>query len=561
MLNIPEAVPIALEGLFRELEQRVMSDIVRRIKINGELTRSADWQIHRLHELGAGRRVIKKHIKEALDLSSKEINHLYKDVVRQGYAYDEQLYKVKGKPIIPFEDNKALQQLIESVISQTNGELFNITQSLGFAQDVNERLSFKPIAEYYQRTLDAAMLDITTGVFDYNTVLKRTVSEMTKSGLRTVDYASGWSNRVTVASRRAVMTGITQVTAKINEDNAQQLGTNYFEVSWHIGARPEHQVWQGKVYTREQLHTICGLGTGAGLCGWNCYHDYSPFVMGLSERTCTDEWLAEQNKRENTPTEYKGKEYTAYQASQRQRKLETQMRAQRQKIKLLKDGGADEEDIIAARAKYRVTSAEYADFSKAMDLPQQRERVTIDGLGDVGRGRWKVDNNSRNDIIKAGRDKMNVGINSIENPIEQRNTAKGNPNAIMLFDRPLNNRQQLLFDILPQFNSKAVVSKKTVSMKDLSALTAYTGDEFAMFTKGKERLIIRGNANMIDIDEAKAYALAKDGYKWSGHTHPGINDLCLTPSDGDYRILDCFKNATSVIMNSKGEFRTFEKRG
>lgn len=47
------------------------------------------------------------------------------------------------------------------------------------------------------------------------------------------------------------------------------------------------------------------------------------------------------------------------------------------------------DDIIAARCRYRGTSQEYTRFSKAMDLPMQRERVTVDGLGDVGVGRWK----------------------------------------------------------------------------------------------------------------------------------------------------------------------------
>ncbi len=89
---------------------------------------------------------------------------------------------------------------------------------------------------------------------------------------------------------------------------------------------------------------------------------------------------------------YVDKKYTKYEALQRQRKLETTMRAQRQKIKLLEQGKADEDDIIAARGRYRVTSQEYSRFSKAMDLPQQRERVTVDGLGDIGKGKWKKSN-------------------------------------------------------------------------------------------------------------------------------------------------------------------------
>ncbi len=84
--------------------------------------------------------------------------------------------------------------------AQTNETMHNITQLLGFAQrGADGRISFTPIADYYQKTLDNAMYDISSGAFDYNTVLNRTVKEMTNSGLRTVDYATGWSNRVPVA--------------------------------------------------------------------------------------------------------------------------------------------------------------------------------------------------------------------------------------------------------------------------------------------------------------------------------------------------------------------------
>ena len=150
-------------------------------------------------------------------------------------------------------------------------------------------------------------------------------------------------------------------------------------------------------------------------------------------------------------------------------------------------------------------------------------------------------------------------ISAIEQPIEQQHTGKGNPNAILTFDTPLNNRQQQLLEQLNEYDSKAVVSKKSVNMADLSALTAKTGDEFAMFTKGNERLIIRGNSKMVNIGIEDAEKFASDGYKWSGHTHPGIDRYCLQASAGDMDILKCFNQKISLIYNSKGNFQTFEK--
>lgn len=244
-----ERASMALDKPMRGLEMRIMSDIVRRIRENGEITRAADWQIDRLVQLGYGMEEIESAIQQALGASDEIMDDLYSKVIASGYARDAALYKAAGKVQIPFEENAPLQQLISSVTAQTNETMQNITQSLGFAQrGADGRISFTPIADYYQKTLDNAMYDISSGAFDYNTVLKRVVREMTDSGLRTVDYASGHSNRVDVAARRAVMTGMSQLTAKVNEDNMQALDTDYVEVSWHSGARPEHQVWQGKIF-------------------------------------------------------------------------------------------------------------------------------------------------------------------------------------------------------------------------------------------------------------------------------------------------------------------------
>lgn len=411
--NEIEKFSMLLDAPVKKLENEIMADIIRRIKINGEITRSADWQIYRLHELGMSKRAIKKYIKEALNLSPQEINHLFKDVIRKGYAEDEEIYKYKGKPYIPFEENLWLQQLITATATQTHNELKNITQSLGFSvKQPNGTSKFLKVADYYQQTLDKATLSIATGAFDYNTVLKKAVAELTNSGLRTVDYETGWSNRVEVATRRAVMTGIGQITSKISEQNAEILGTNMFEVTWHGGARPSHQIWQGKWYTMEQLKSICGYGEVTGLKGANCYHDFYPVDPEIDEPTYTEEQLEEMNKQENTPVEYNGKQYTKYEALQRQRRLETTMRAQRQRIKLLQEGGADEDDIIIARGRYRATSSEYTRFSEAMNLPQQRERVTIDGLGDIGKGKYKTDltNKSYNDIIYMKGKMSNIDV-------------------------------------------------------------------------------------------------------------------------------------------------------
>lgn len=381
-----EALPSAMEQLYRSLQLNIMSDLTDRLKANGEeITSAADWQINRLYELGVSKDEIDSLIQSTLDVSDDEIDRIYDEVVKSGYARDEEFYTSKGKEYISYAENKQLQQLVKAVKNQTKSEYRNITGSLGFAvRNADNTLSFTPLADFYQRTLDNGVMQIASGAVDYNTVLKRAVKAMTDSGLRTVDYASGWSNRVDVAVRRALMTGFNQVVAKVNEDNAEQLGTEYFEVSYHRGARPTHQVWQGRVYSKKELETVCGLGTVTGLCGANCYHSYSPFMKGIDTPTYSKEELDRMNEEENTPKEYNGKEYTAYEAQQRQRRLETAMRADRQQIELLTQGGADYDTITGAKVRYFQRQDEYVKFSKAMGLPEQWERITVDGKNALG---------------------------------------------------------------------------------------------------------------------------------------------------------------------------------
>ena len=377
-----EQIPQPFVELMSDLEMRIMKDIIERIKANGFSPASADWEISRLQQLGESEEQIRKWIKETLEKTDDEVDKIFSDdVYREYYGHDRE-YQVSGFEQIPLEQNVQLLQVIEASKRQTKDTFKNLTGSTGFAirDPATGNIMYSPTMKFYQQTLDAAIMDIKSGAFSYNTVLQRTINTMTTSGLRWIDYDSGWHNRVDVAARRAVMTGFRQVQGKINEQVAEQLQTDTYEVTYHVGARPTHQPWQGRVWTMQQLIDVCGLGTVAGLRGANCYHDYKPFIPGVSVRTYTDEQLDQMIAEENTPKEYLGKKYTTYEALQAQRRMETRMRKTRQDIRLMQDGGADPQDIVLKKAKYQGQMQTYKAFSEAMELPEQMERVYQDGL-------------------------------------------------------------------------------------------------------------------------------------------------------------------------------------
>jgi len=397
-----------IEKKYLDLEERIMQDIIRRIRKTGKITSTADYQINRLIILGNSSEDVERMIKEALGATYPEMFELYDKVINWEYVRNKDIYEQVNQKFIPYEENVQLQQLTEGYIRQTQGELENITQSLGFCLDYgNGRRVLTPLSQVYQGYLDAAMMDLVSGAFDYNSVLRKVVTQLTNSGLRTIDYASGRSNRVEVAARRAVMTGISQLTGRISEMNAEKLGTEYFEVAWHEGARPTHAEWQGRVYSKDDLYHVCGLGTVTGLLGANCYHEYYPFFPGLSERNWSDQWLEEMDRQENTPKEFNGKEYTLYEAKQQQRRMETAMRAQREKVDLLKKGGADPDEVMLARCKYQAQLDEYTRFSKKMGLRQERERIYMDMRGRIAPGRISMKLSDTTDKwAKAAREEL-----------------------------------------------------------------------------------------------------------------------------------------------------------
>ena len=369
---------------YQDLEERIMQDIVRRIMKAGEITSTADWQINRLRILGYSSEDIEKEIKKAFNASYPEMFELYDKVINWEYVRNKGIYEQINAEYIPFEENGQLKQITEAIIDQSFDDLENVTNSLGFYLDYgNGKKVLTPLSQVYTKYLDAACYDIVTGAFDYNSVLRRVVTQLTNSGLRQIDYSSGRANRVDVAARRAVMTAVSQITGKISEYNAQKIGTEYFEVEWHAGARPTHSVWQGRIWSKEQLYSVCGLGTVTGLLGANCYQTYYPFFPGISQRNWTDEWLDAKNEEEAEPKTFDGKEYTLYEAKQRQRQMETAMRAQREKVKLLQDGGADQDEVILHKAKYQGQLNEYSRFCRKMSLTEERERIYYDMRGMV----------------------------------------------------------------------------------------------------------------------------------------------------------------------------------
>lgn len=381
-----DSVPDPLVDLYTDLEEKILKDICRRFKWSGEATESAIAQMKILQERGVSLEDIEKFIRETLNLSEKELDEIIDRAVDRNRQYYDRLIE---KADILNAEFRGLDREIAAIRRQTHDELFNLTQSMGFAIRNGREVEFLPVAKTYQKVLDDASAQVLSGAVDYNTAIRDAVKRLTDSGLQTIDYASGWHNRVDVAVRRAVMTGVSQLSSQYAEQAAEELETDLREVTAHSGARDtgtgwqNHKSWQGKVYSVKagdkypSIYTVCGWGMVDGLEGANCRHHHYPFVEGVSERTYTDEQLENIDP---PPFEYQGKTYSAYEATQKQRQIERAIRKSKREFVGYEAAGQTEAAQDSA-IRLRRLSQEYKAFSKSAGLRTQPERARVDVFG------------------------------------------------------------------------------------------------------------------------------------------------------------------------------------
>ncbi len=215
-----DKMSLRMEHIWLEAENRIIEDIVRRIKKAGKITSTADYQINRLVEMGKSTEEVERILKEALNATYPEMFKLYDDIAEWQYVRDKDIYEQVNQEFVPAEENEQLKQISAAVSNQTQDALKNLAQSYGYSDLMGNKRVFTPFSEYYQKYVDAAIMDLISGAFDYNTAIRRVVTQMTNSGLRTVDYATGHTNRVPVAVRRSVLTGVSQITGHLNLYNA-----------------------------------------------------------------------------------------------------------------------------------------------------------------------------------------------------------------------------------------------------------------------------------------------------------------------------------------------------
>ena len=390
-----------LVGLYQELEREVLQDIARRVRKTERLTETAEIMAKSMRENGYSAAEIHAEVMKKLNATPEyrrmiaENTYAYKQEVKQKIAETVKTAKEAGDKLIgeagemafnedlsmweqggvDLKQPNSMKQITDGFKAQAKNDLKNITGTTAFKSPL---LGTVKTAEAYQRSLDLALLKVSTGTYSYRQACDDVIKEFTKSGLRTVDYASGRTYQVDTAVRMIVRTSTAQLAGKITEANCKTTGQDLVIISQHMGSRDTHAGFQNKVFSMSgkskkypDIHAPlgegCAYGRPEGLQGPNCTHMFYPFWEGISE-------IPEPLK-EPDPVEYKGRTYTRYEATQQMRAMEREIRALKREKYVARTGG----EVEHLNDQIRTARADYMSFSEAMNLKPKENRLLVGG--------------------------------------------------------------------------------------------------------------------------------------------------------------------------------------
>lgn len=384
--------------LYNDMEREVIGDIARRLRKAERFTETAELQAKFMHEQGYSpakiraevmnmvssdpeyQRFLAENTKEYKQMVKREIRQTVKEAQRAGnelvaeagdmaWNDDLQMWAEHG---VDLKKPSTLSQMMTAFKKQTNETLRNITRTTGFK---GTDMGTVGILNAFQKEMDLAVLKTASGTFSYQKAVNDCIKGMARSGLRTIDYAAGRSYTLDTAARMIVRTSVSQLAGKVTEMNMELTGTEYVYVDAHAGARPEHALWQGKVYTYNGVPTreypdfvdSTGYGEVDGLKGVNCTHNFYPHWPGASV-------IPEFH--EPAPVEIDGKEYTRYDATQEQRKMERQIRElKRERQAQIDSGQPDAQEVDKINSKLKTKTTEYKQFSEEAGLRTKPDRL------------------------------------------------------------------------------------------------------------------------------------------------------------------------------------------
>lgn len=367
--------PDEMVQLWQTVEDDILRDVARRIGKMDGMTPTANWQLWRYQQVEAVREEVVKLLAKYSGKSEREIRRILQEACTAALEADDEIYYHYGKTPTPFAESLPLQNLLNAGYRQTSGTWSNLTATTA-----------NTVTGAFERVLDEAWLKVSSGAFDYKSAVKTAVDTLADD-MPYITYPTGHTDTLEVAARRAILTGVNQTAGKLQDARMEEMGAEYVETTAHGGARPTHAEWQGKrfhlggdkVFDGKMYKDFVretGYGTGAGLCGWNCRHQYFACFPELGDPpSWTQESLEQLNARN---VEYNGQMYTQYEISQMQRARERNVRKWKRRY-LAEDAAGS--DTTASAIRLKAARESLKQFTRDTGGQLDSARTMVSGFG------------------------------------------------------------------------------------------------------------------------------------------------------------------------------------
>ena len=399
-------------ALYQQLEDDILSAVIRRILKMGYVSEASKHQLEVLQAAGLLYDDIVQLIADRTDACTAQVKALFEDAGVQTVAIDNSLHEAAGALPIDIRQDSSTRQVLEAGYKKTLGTMRNLVSTTATQTQTA-----------FIQTCDWIYMQVSSGAFSYQEAIMNALRVLADTGA-TVSYPTGHTDRMDVAVRRCVLTGVSQTAAAVSLRQAEDAGCYLMEITAHSGARPDHAKWQGQLVSltgKDVGKTIDGLkvwslsgigyGSGEGFKGWNCRHNWHAYYLGLSTPNYTPEEL---KKLDEPCISYNGKLYTEYEVSQMQRAQERRVRAWKRRCITAQEGvnsATDEATNAAAQAEYsksavhlKANEAKLKDFCRQTGQDRDRFREQVYGFGRSEAQRAVQANNSsfRNTMRQKG---------------------------------------------------------------------------------------------------------------------------------------------------------------
>ena len=461
--------------LYSQLEEEIVRDVARRISKTGIITETGKLQLNAMQELGTLNSDILKSLSKYTDKAEEQLQKLFEDAAVTATEYDNEIYRANGLNPKSIKVSATQMQTLEAGYKKTSGNLSNLTRTTAVTSQTG-----------FINACTLAEMKAESGAFSPQQAIVDAIKQVASEGAFVL-YESGHRDRLDVAVRRNVMTGIGQTTGEICLANARELGCDLMEITAHAGARPSHASWQGQIVSLSgkkgylSLSDI-GYGTGDGFKGWNCRHDWFPYFEG-STRMYSEKDLKELDA-ENIEFP-DGSMHTLYEAEQYQRALERRIRQTKRTLAACDEALnnlSDEELLNNLQKEFNWHSkklkrqeSELNAFCRKTDLLPDNSRTQVAGFGK---------STSQKAVWANKKQKMNAAANSAI-----RNTGKVlsfNPNAS--FKIVIDGYDDKVLSGLSKASRKVAELGGKDGLEHLSLINLVTGEE-EYFDVGSEQFV------------------------------------------------------------------------